>query len=95
MREGGDRAGHLSLCVHTMRRCTCRYGGVSCLSTFDLSGDGVEDIVVGRDDGVVEVYSMDDSNQPRLKFTHVSIPQHSELFLEIVFCACVCVCVCR
>jgi Bardet-Biedl syndrome 7 protein len=48
-----------------------RYGGVTCLSTFDLSGDGVEDIVVGRDDGVVEVYSMDDSNQPRLKYTHV------------------------
>lgn len=46
---------------------------MSCLSTFDLSGDGVEDIVVGRDDGVVEVYSMDDSNQPRLKFTHVSL----------------------
>lgn len=54
------------------REMVCRYGGVSCLSTFDLSGDGVEDIVVGRDDGVVEVYSMDDSNQPRLKFTHVS-----------------------
>ena len=52
--------------------CVCRYGGVTCLSTFDLSGDGVEDIVVGRDDGVVEVYSMDDSNQPRLKYTHVS-----------------------
>jgi Bardet-Biedl syndrome 7 protein len=48
-----------------------KYGGVACLSTFDLSGDGVEEIVVGRDDGVVEVYSMDDSDQPRLKFTHV------------------------
>ena len=30
--------------------------------------------MVGRDDGVVEVYSMDDSNQPRLKYTHVSSP---------------------
>ena len=28
--------------------------------------------MVGRDDGVLEVYSMDDSNQPRLQFTHVS-----------------------
>ena len=45
---------------------------MSCLSTFDLSGDGVEEMVVGRDDGVVEVYSIDDSGQPRLKFTHVS-----------------------
>ena len=47
-----------------------------CLSTFDLSGDGVDEIIVGRDDGVVEVYSMDDSNQPRLKFTHVSTLFH-------------------
>ena len=66
---------------------THRYGGVSCLSTYDLSGDGVEEIVVGRDDGVVEVYSVDDSGQPRLKFTHVS---HSQLIgLDVCLCVCV------
>ena len=61
-----------------------RYGGVACLSTFDLSGDGVEEIVVGRDDGVVEVYSMDDSDQPRLKFTHVSTTTYVVMQLETV-----------
>ena len=48
-----------------------KYGGISCLATSDLTGDGVDDIVVGRDDGVVEVYSVDEANEPRLKFTHV------------------------
>lgn len=48
-----------------------KYGGISCLATSDLSGDGLSDILVGRDDGVVEVYGFDDSNEPRLRFTHV------------------------
>ena len=48
-----------------------KYGGISCLATSDLTGDGVPDILVGRDDGVVEVYGMDESNEPRLCFTHV------------------------
>ena len=65
-------ASPLSPTLSVVYVCLYRYGGVSCLSTFDLSGDGVEEIVVGRDDGVVEVYSMNDSDQPRLKFTHVS-----------------------
>ena len=48
-----------------------KHGGITCLSTFDLTGDGLPDILVGRDDGVSEVYGFDDSNEPRLKFTHV------------------------
>ena len=49
-----------------------KYGGISCISTSDLTGDGLPNILVGRDDGVVEVYGFDDSDEPRLKFTHVS-----------------------
>lgn len=49
-----------------------KYGGISCLATSDLTGDGLPDILVGRDDGVVEVYGLDDSSEPRLCFTHVS-----------------------
>ena len=49
-----------------------RYGGITTIATSDLTGDGVCDIVVGRDDGVVEVYGFEDSDEPRLKFTHVS-----------------------
>ena len=35
-------------------------------------------MLVGREDGVVEVYSFDESGEPRIQFTHVSM--------------CVCVC---
>ncbi|XP_064405547.1 Bardet-Biedl syndrome 7 protein homolog [Halichondria panicea] len=47
-----------------------KYGGISCISTWDITGDGVADIIVGRDDGVVEVYGFEDSDEPRLQFTH-------------------------
>lgn len=36
-----------------------------------MTGDGNQDILVGRDDGTVEVYMLDDSGEPRLKATHV------------------------
>ena len=64
-----------------------KYGGISCLSTFDLTGDGVPEIVVGRNDGVVEVYSVDESSQPCLKFTQVRLRLDTAPLL-------VCVCVC-
>lgn len=48
-----------------------RYGGVASIATSDLTGDGIPEILVGRDDGVVEVYGFEDSDEPRLKFTHV------------------------
>lgn len=48
-----------------------KYGGVSCISTCDLTGDGLSDIIAGRNDGVLEVYGFDDYDEPRLKFTHV------------------------
>lgn len=48
-----------------------KYGGISCIATSDLSSDGVPDIIVGRDDGVLEVYSFEDADTPRLKFTHM------------------------
>ncbi|KAJ8385177.1 hypothetical protein AAFF_G00192280 [Aldrovandia affinis] len=46
-------------------------GGVLCINTFDILGDGVREILVGRDDGTVEVYGLDGSNEPTLRFEHV------------------------
>ena len=46
--------------------------GVLCLDSFDILGDGVRDVLVGRDDGTVEVYGFDTSNEPSLRFQHVS-----------------------
>ncbi|XP_076005228.1 BBSome complex member BBS7 isoform X1 [Genypterus blacodes] len=46
-------------------------GGILCIDTYDIIGDGVDDILVGRDDGTVEVYGFDSSNEPTLRFEHV------------------------
>ncbi|XP_036424690.1 Bardet-Biedl syndrome 7 protein [Colossoma macropomum] len=46
-------------------------GGVLCIDTFDILGDGVKDILVGRDDGTVEVYGLDSSSEPTLRFENV------------------------
>lgn len=49
------------------------FQGVLCIDTFDIAGDGVKDILVGRDDGTMEVYSLDSSNEPALRFENVSV----------------------
>ncbi|KAI5104865.1 Bardet-Biedl syndrome 7 protein, partial [Silurus meridionalis] len=46
-------------------------GGVLCIDTFDILGDGVKDILVGRDDGTVEIYGLDNSNELTLRFENV------------------------
>ena len=43
---------------------TKNYGSIQSLSTFDVSNDGTDDLLVGRADGVVEVYAFDEANQP-------------------------------
>lgn len=43
--------------------------GVSALhGDCDLTGDGVNDVVVGRDDGSLEVYTLDENGEPRRVF---------------------------
>uniref|UniRef100_A0A8D3DIY0 Bardet-Biedl syndrome 7 n=1 Tax=Scophthalmus maximus TaxID=52904 RepID=A0A8D3DIY0_SCOMX len=46
-------------------------GGILCIDTYDIIGDGVNDILVGRDDGTVEVYGFDSSSEPMLRFDHI------------------------
>lgn len=46
--------------------------GILCIDTYDIIGDGVNDILVGRDDGTVEVHGFDSNNEPTLRFEHVS-----------------------
>ena len=50
-----------------------RLAGVSCLDNYDILNDGVLDLIVGRDDGVIEVYGYDSMDNPVLKYTYVSI----------------------
>lgn len=51
--------------------CLCEYAGVLCLSNYDVTGDGVVDLLVGRDDGQVEVYGYTDAGEPALRFSQV------------------------
>ncbi|XP_012936573.1 Bardet-Biedl syndrome 7 protein homolog [Aplysia californica] len=47
-----------------------RSGGVLCLDNYDITADGVLDLLVGRDDGQVEVYSYDDADEPVHRYSH-------------------------
>ena len=47
-----------------------QYGNILSLCTYDVSNDGVDDLVVGRADGVVEVYAFDEGNQPFQHFKY-------------------------
>lgn len=49
------------------------FKGILCVDSFDIVGDGVKDLLVGRDDGMVEVYTFDNTNEPVLRFDQVSL----------------------
>ena len=43
------------------------------IDNYDITGDGVKDLIVGRHDGNIEVYAYDDESEPILKFSNVTI----------------------
>ncbi|XP_014451711.1 Bardet-Biedl syndrome 7 protein isoform X2 [Alligator mississippiensis] len=45
-------------------------GGILCIDTFDIVGDGVKELLIGRDDGMLEVYNFDSTNDPVLRYDH-------------------------
>ncbi|XP_069781264.1 Bardet-Biedl syndrome 7 protein isoform X2 [Narcine bancroftii] len=45
-------------------------GGVLCVDSYDVLGDGVKELLVGRDDGMVEIYGFDNNNEPVLRYKH-------------------------
>ena len=49
------------------------YLGALSLESFDITADGVADVIVGRDDGVVEVYGFDEMETPVHRYKYVSI----------------------
>ena len=49
-----------------------KFTGVLSLETFDITADGVPDVLVGRDDGLVEVYAFDEMDEPVHRFKQVT-----------------------
>ncbi|CAH1777872.1 unnamed protein product [Owenia fusiformis] len=47
-----------------------RNGGVLCIDNYDITADGVLDLIVGRDDGLVEIYGYDEADEPVLRHSH-------------------------
>ena len=49
-------------------------GAVQSIDNYDITGDGVKDLIIGRHDGNIEVYAYDegDESEPVLKYSHVS-----------------------
>ncbi|XP_059481988.1 Bardet-Biedl syndrome 7 protein homolog [Neocloeon triangulifer] len=42
-------------------------GGVNCMTHFDMTGDGQKELIVGRDDGLIEVYAFDEMQELPVK----------------------------
>ena len=58
-----------------------RLGGITSLDSFDVTSDGIMDLVIAREDGVVEVYVYDSVDQPYLKYTYVSKIKKKNVFI--------------
>ena len=59
--------------THWLLETDGSYGAIQCMDNYDITGDGVRDLIIGRHDGSVEVYSYEDSDEtePELKYSHV------------------------
>jgi Bardet-Biedl syndrome 7 protein len=56
-----------------------KLAGVCGIDSYDITSDGVMDLLVCREDGSVEVYVYDDMDNPTLKYNYVN-----SLFLTIL-----------
>lgn len=46
---------------------------ISCIDTYDMTGDETQNLIIGRQDGSIEVYTMDllQTETPRLLYNFV------------------------
>lgn len=50
-----------------------RQSGVSCIDSYDITNDGIMDLLVSREDGTIEVYGYDSMDNPEQKYSYVRI----------------------
>lgn len=43
------------------------------MDSFDILGDGVKELIIGRDDGMLEIYHFEKTNSPVLRYECVSL----------------------
>lgn len=48
-----------------------RLAGISGMDCYDITNDGVLDLIISREDGTIEVFSYDSMDNPELKYTYV------------------------
>ena len=50
-------------------------GSVQSIDNYDITGDGIKDLIIGRHDGNIEVYAYDEGedSEPILKYSHVCL----------------------
>ena len=41
------------------------------MDNYDITNDGVLDLIVSRDDGLVEIYGYDETDDPVFRYSHV------------------------
>lgn len=46
-------------------------GGVVSIDHQDITADGLMDLIVGRDDGTIEIYGFDEADEPLRRFKQV------------------------
>lgn len=48
-------------------------GQVTCIDCYDMTGDGVKDLIIGRDDGSIEVYTVSAHSEAKQIYSYVRI----------------------
>ncbi len=64
------------------------HSAVQCMDNYDVTADGVRDLIVGRHDGGVEVYAYDEGedSEPVLKFATVCTAEYLVILLQTQQC---------
>lgn len=47
------------------------HAAVNAIDCYDITGDGILDLIIARDDGLVEIYVYDEDDKPKLKQHYV------------------------